>query len=79
MNNSGNRDSRVTLKIPRPLYNQLKKIVENSGFSSVNEFTVYVLRDLVGIRGELGKETNNLSQEEIRLIRKHLQSLGYLG
>ena len=38
---------KVTLKIPRPLYERLKTIIEPSGFSSVNEFVVYVLRDLM--------------------------------
>lgn len=42
-----NRDGQVTLKIPRPLYDQLKQVIEGSGFHSVTEFAVYVLRDLV--------------------------------
>jgi hypothetical protein len=37
----------VTLKIPRPLYEQLKQVIQDSGFHSVTEFAVYVLRDLV--------------------------------
>lgn len=37
----------VTLKIPRPLYDQLKQVIGGSGFHSVTEFAVYVLRDLV--------------------------------
>jgi hypothetical protein len=42
---SGERQ--VTLKIPRPLYEQLKQVIEDSGFHSVTEFATYVLRDLV--------------------------------
>jgi hypothetical protein len=41
------REGQVTLKIPRPLYDQLKQVIEGSGFHSVTEFAVYVLRDLV--------------------------------
>ncbi|NMC68551.1 MAG: CopG family transcriptional regulator [Myxococcales bacterium] len=37
---------KVTLKIPRPLYDNLKQSIQGTGFSSVNEFVVYVLRDL---------------------------------
>ncbi len=66
---------KVTIKIPRPLYNKLKKIVEGTGFSSVNEFIVYVLRDLVSIKEE-GKE--ELTKEEIQKIRERLKNLGYL-
>jgi hypothetical protein len=45
-------DSHVTLKIPRPLYEQLKQVIQGSGFHSVTEFAVYVLRDLVSHHGE---------------------------
>ena len=41
----------VTLKIPRPLYEQLKQVIADSGFHSVTEFAVYVLRDLVSHHG----------------------------
>ncbi len=67
---------KVTIKIPRPLYNKLKKIIEGTGFSSVNEFIVYVLRDLVSISRE-NKETE-LTKEEIQKIRERLKNLGYL-
>jgi metal-responsive CopG/Arc/MetJ family transcriptional regulator len=66
---------KVTLKIPRPLYNKLKRIIENTGFSSVNEFVVYVLRDIVALsKGE----DEDLSAEEVRLIKERLKNLGYL-
>ncbi|MDN5360823.1 MAG: hypothetical protein PWQ84_1886, partial [Thermotogaceae bacterium] len=38
---------KVTLKIPRQLYDKLKAIIDETGYSSVTEFVVYVLRDLV--------------------------------
>jgi len=62
------------LKIPRPLYDKIKTVIEGSGFSSVNEFVVYVLRDLVSAK-TLGKK--ELSAEEIEAIRQRLKSLGY--
>ncbi len=66
---------KVTLKIPRPLYNKLKRIIEDTGFSSVNEFVVYVLRDIVALsKGE----DEDLSAEEVRLIKERLKNLGYL-
>jgi hypothetical protein len=40
-------ERQVTLKIPRPLYEQLKQVIEDSGFHSVTEFATYILRDLV--------------------------------
>ena len=41
----------VTLKIPRPLYEQLGQVIDGTGFRSVTEFAVYVLRDLVASHG----------------------------
>ena len=81
------QDAQVTLKIPRPLYEQLKQVIKDSGFHSVTEFAVYVLRDLVSHRGtaaiekpttEATEDVEPLSPEEIEAIRKRLSSLGYL-
>jgi hypothetical protein len=79
-------DAHVTLKIPRPLYEQLKQVIQGSGFHSVTEFAVYVLRDLVSHRERrpkapekpAGGDGEPLSPEEIEAIRNRLQSLGYL-
>lgn len=65
---------KVTLKIPRPLYNRIKDIIEGSGFSSVNEFVVYILRDLVSLHD---LDRTELSKEEIEKIRQRLKNLGY--
>jgi hypothetical protein len=66
----------VTIKIPRPLYEQLAQVIGASGFRSVTEFVVYVLRDLVAAR-ETAHEAE-LSPDEVELVRKRLQALGYL-
>lgn len=87
-------DPTVTLKIPRPLYERLKQVIDGSGFHSVTEFAVYVLRDLVshhaaggGLPGvtapqqAAAQETPDvdpLSPQEIEAIRQRLESLGYL-
>jgi hypothetical protein len=77
------QDAQVTLKIPRPLYQQLKQVIEGSGFHSVTEFAVYVLRDLVSHHGRSpapahATDVEALSPDEIEAIRKRLESLGYL-
>ena len=80
----------VTLKIPRQLYEKLQVIIAGTGFHSVTEFVVYVLRDLVSTEAtanaaapkhrtsRLAHRNEELTAEEIRLIRKRLQDLGYL-
>lgn len=68
---------KVTIKIPRALYNRIQTLIEGSGFGSPTEFIVYVLRDLVG--GTARKEpSGELSPDEIQAIRRRLQNLGYL-
>ncbi len=84
-------DADVTLKIPRPLYVQLKQVIQGSGFHSVTEFAVYVLRDLLSHheipraptpgeppKSEPAAGVEPLSPEEIEAIRARLTSLGYL-
>ncbi len=81
----------VTIKIPRPLYEKLQVIIADTGFHSVTEFIVYVLRDLVSTEAAATATKQNetdkpqledfnagLTAEEIRIIRKRLQDLGYL-
>ncbi|MGM0446048.1 MAG: CopG family transcriptional regulator [Bacillota bacterium] len=75
-------DNKATIKIPRNLYENINKIIDNSGFNSVTEFIVYVLRDLVSNHKmnneEISKSREELSNEEIKMIKKRLKSLGYL-
>jgi 4-aminobutyrate aminotransferase-like enzyme len=59
----------VTLKIPRPLYEQLKQVIQESGFHSVTEFAVYVLRDLVShhsAAGAAGKPSLSIPAPAVR-------------
>jgi hypothetical protein len=57
------------------LYEKLKQSIQGSGFSSVNEFVVYVLRDLAS---SLHDDRNDLSQQEIDAIKRRLKNLGYI-
>lgn len=69
-------EPRVTLKIPRPLFQRLSALIEGSGFSSVTEFVVYVLRDLVAHQEDEAPAA--LSAKELEAIRKRLKTMGYL-
>jgi len=71
-----NQKDKVTIKIPKPLYKNLSEIIQGSGFNSVTEFVVYVLRDLISSR-TIPKEPS-LSGKEIEMVKKRLKSLGYL-
>ena len=67
---------KVTIKIPRELYKKLREMIEGTGFSSVTEFIVFVMRSLAS-SGKL-KEEDKLTDEEVEAVRERLRRLGYL-
>ncbi len=88
------RESKVTVKIPRPLYRKIQQVVEDSGFNSPTDFIVYVLRDLMGEAEEHRAQATaqaaeavpagtppaagEYSPEELEEVRRKLKNLGYL-
>jgi Arc/MetJ-type ribon-helix-helix transcriptional regulator len=71
------RESKVTVKIPRPLYRKIQQVVDGSGFNSPTDFIVYVLRDLMGGEHE-SAESPEFDQKELADVKRKLQNLGYL-
>ena len=69
-------ESKVTIKIPRELYQRLRHMISDTGFSSVNEFIVFVMRT-VASGGEIRRESG-LTDEEVKAVRERLRKLGYL-
>ncbi len=69
------RESKVTVKIPRPLYRKVQQVVEDSGFNSPTDFIVYVLRDLMG---EAEEHSHEFNQDELDEVKRKLKNLGYL-
>ena len=67
---------KVTIKIPRELYEKLRGMIEGTGFSSVTEFIVFVMRSLAS-SGKI-KEEDKLTEGEVKAIRERLGRLGYL-
>jgi hypothetical protein len=68
---------KVTIKIPRELYGRLVGMIKGTGFGSVTEFIVYVMRDLAA-GGRLREPQEGLTPREVEAIRKRLKALGYL-
>ena len=69
------RETKVTVKIPRPLYRKVQQVVDGSGFNSPTDFIVFVLRDLMG---EAEEQAVDFSQEELDDVKRKLKNLGYL-
>jgi Arc/MetJ-type ribon-helix-helix transcriptional regulator len=66
---------KVTIKIPRPLYNRIRQIVENSGYDSPTDFIVHVLRDIVSSYGDSDGE---FQPDQLEQVKERLRKLGYL-
>ncbi len=66
----------VPVKIPRELYEKVKKHVEESGgeFKSVDEFVKFVLEEVLSEE----EEEPAYSPEEEEEIKRRLRALGYL-
>ena len=71
------RRSRVTIKIPAELYDNLAELIEGTGFSSVTDFVIHVLRD-VAAGGKLEQNLEGYSVREVQAIRDRLRALGYI-
>ena len=77
------RETKVTIKIPRPLYRKIQQVVEGSGFDSPTDFIVYVLRDLMGeaeaqAQARAEADGPEFTQEELDDVKRKLRNLGYL-
>jgi hypothetical protein len=73
----------VTLKIPRPLYERLRQLIDDTGFRSVTEFAIYVLRDLAAQplpmkRADEQRLPPKMTDAELAAARERLRQLGYL-
>ena len=68
-------EEKVAIEIPRRLYEQIEKRVEESGgeFKSVEEYVVFVLEEVLREEGE-----EVFTPEEEEEIKKRLRALGYL-
>ena len=60
-----------TISLPLPLIEKIKKKIVGTGFSSVSSYVAFILRQILAISEERGKD-------EIEGVKKRLRALGYL-
>ena len=65
-----------TVSLPEKLYKEIEKRVESAGFTSVDEYVIFILEEVVG--EESTEQSTSLSSEDEENIKKQLKSLGYL-
>ena len=59
------REEYVTLSIPKPLYERAQRAIEGTGFRSVTEYAVFLMRE-------------SLSLKPGDSVRDRLRALGYI-
>jgi hypothetical protein len=69
---------KVTLKIPRPLYEKIAAVINGAGYNSVTDFVVYVLRDLVASHSMAAHPAPRHDADDLEKVKQRLQALGYL-
>ncbi|MGY5875538.1 MAG: ribbon-helix-helix domain-containing protein [Candidatus Thorarchaeota archaeon] len=67
----------TTVSIPIPLFNKVRKRIEDTGFTSVSSYVTYILRELIASHN--GTETDQpFSKKDEEKVKARLQALGYL-
>jgi Arc/MetJ-type ribon-helix-helix transcriptional regulator len=72
---------KVTIKIPRPLYERIAGAIDGGGYDSVTDFVVHVLRDVVStheVRERGDEEHSPISEQDLERVKERLRALGYL-
>ena len=72
------RGKHTTVSIPTTLYRRIKEMIKDTGFTSVSQFVIYVLREVISSMEEEKIKGEHLSEEEKKQIIERLKKLGYL-
>lgn len=67
----------TTVSIPTSLYRRIKRLIRDTGFTSVSSFVTFVLREVVSAYEE-EKFGDVFSEEEKKAIIDKLRKLGYI-
>ncbi|MEB3765469.1 MAG: ribbon-helix-helix domain-containing protein [Desulfurococcales archaeon] len=67
----------TTVSIPVTLYERLREIIKDTGFTSVSQFVTYILREVVATY-ESQENDIDLPEESKKQILERLKRLGYL-
>ena len=67
---------KVSVEIPRRIYEEIQKRVDGEEFKSVEEFITFVLEEV--LKDEEEEELQELSEEDEEKIKERLRGLGYL-
>ncbi|MEM2292172.1 MAG: hypothetical protein QXX41_02755 [Nitrososphaerota archaeon] len=74
----GPRVRYTTVSIPVTLYRRIKELIKDSGFTSVSQFVIYILREIAISMEKEKLSENTLSEDEKKQIIEKLRKLGYI-
>mgnify|MGYP000253423839 FL=1 len=78
LNEEEPRGKYTTVSIPVTLYKRIKEMIKDTGFTSVSQFVIYVLREVVSSMEEEKIKGEAISDEEKKRIIERLKKLGYI-
>lgn len=64
----------TTVSLPVPLYEKVKERIKDTGFTSVSDYVVFVLRELMSE----DESEEGFSKEDEEKVKERLRSLGYM-
>ena len=65
-----------TVSLPAELYSMVEERVKATGFGSVEEYIIFILKEV--LKEEGGEEDGAFSKEEEEEVKKRLKALGYM-
>ena len=78
LNEEEPRGKYTTVSIPITLYKRIKEMIKDTGFTSVSQFVIYVLREVISSMEEEKIKGESISEEEKKRIIERLKRLGYI-
>jgi Arc/MetJ-type ribon-helix-helix transcriptional regulator len=69
-------EEKRALLLPARLYDQIEERVKGTDFSSVDEYVIFVMEEVLKEEGQ--EKESALSDEEEEEVKKRLRDLGYL-
>jgi len=63
----------TSVSIPAPLAEKIKKEIGGTGFQSVSDYVIFILREVLAMK----KKKKVLTKEDEKKIKEKLKALGY--
>jgi len=78
LNEEESRGKYTTVSIPITLHRRIEEMIKDTGFTSVSQFIIYILREVISSMEEEKIKGETLSEEEKKQIIERLKKLGYI-